>query len=112
MKYFCKVRLESGKGSETTLFLILDAADEEVPELSKEAIIESREYRLFTQGNHAKLVVAEYSVYSTEKDITANQENERVGRKIETGSTAMKSATKRPARLSGNGVFRNGCFLR
>ena len=33
MKYFCKVRLESGKDQETTLFLILDAADGEVPEL-------------------------------------------------------------------------------
>ncbi len=75
MKYFCKVRLESGRDSETTLFLILDAADGEVPELSKEAIIESREYRLFTQGRHAKLVVAEYSVYSTEMEFTENLEN-------------------------------------
>ena len=59
MKYFCKVRLEAGRDQETTLFLILDAADGEVPELSKSAVVESREYRLFTQGVHNKVVVAE-----------------------------------------------------
>ena len=91
MKYFCKVRLESGKDSETTLFLILDAADGEVPQPDKRLIAESREYRLFTQGRHAKLVVAEYSVYSTEKDITANLENERFERLIETGEAEIVS---------------------
>ena len=91
MKYFCKVRLESGKDSETTLFLILDAADGDLPQPDKQLITESREYRLFTQGKHAKLVVAEYSVYSTELDITANLENERFERMIETGEAEIVS---------------------
>ncbi len=91
MKYFCKVRLESGKDSETTLFLILDAVDGDVPQPDKQLITESREYRLFTQGKHAKLVVAEYSVYSTELDITANLENERFERMIETGEAEIVS---------------------
>ncbi len=92
MKYFCKVRLESGKDQETTLFLILDAADGEVPELSKAAVIESREYRLFTQNKHTKLVIAEYSVYRTESEITANLENERFDRLIESGAAEVVSS--------------------
>ncbi len=93
MKYFSKVRLEAGKDHETTLFLILDAGDsEDVPELSKEKVIESREYRLFTQGVHSKLVVAEYSVYRTELDITANLENERFDRMIETDEAEIVSS--------------------
>ncbi|MBR3418184.1 MAG: hypothetical protein IKG82_05790 [Oscillospiraceae bacterium] len=92
MKYFCKVRLESGKDQETTLFLILDAADGEVPELTKEAVIESREYRLFTQNKHTKLVVAEYCVYRTETEITANLENERFDRLIESGVAEVVSS--------------------
>ena len=92
MKYFCKVRLESGKDQETTLFLILDAADGEVPELSKAAVIESREYRLLTQNKHTKLVIAEYSVYRTETEITANLENERFDRLIETGAAEVVSS--------------------
>ena len=32
LKYFCRVRLESGRDSETTLFLILDAADGKAPQ--------------------------------------------------------------------------------
>ena len=92
MKYFCKVRLESGKDQETTLFLILDAADGEVPELSKAAVIESREDRLFTQNKHTKLVIAEYSVYRTESEITANLENERFDRLIESGAAEVVSS--------------------
>ena len=92
MKYFCKVRLEAGKDQETTLFLILDAADGEVPELSKAAVVESREYRLFTQGVRSKVVVAEYSVYRTETEITANLENERFERLIETGAAEIVSS--------------------
>ena len=89
MKYFCKVRLESGRDSETALFLILDAADGKVPQPDKRLISESREYRLFTADRHAKLVVAEYSVYSTEQDITANLENKRFERMIETGEAEL-----------------------
>lgn len=92
MKYFCKVRLEAGKNQETTLFLILDAADGEMPELSKAAVVESREYRLFTQGVRSKVVVAEYSVYRTEIEITANLENERFDRLIETGVAEIVSS--------------------
>lgn len=92
MKYFSKVRLEAGKDNETTLFLILDTADGEEPALDKAAVIESREYRLFTQGVHSKLVVAEYSVYRTELDITANLENERFERIIETGEAEIVSS--------------------
>ena len=92
LKYFCKIRLESGKNQETTLFLILDAADGEMPELSKAAVVESREYRLFTQGVRSKVVVAEYSVYNTEQDITANLENERFERLIESGAAVIVSS--------------------
>ncbi|MBR4200562.1 MAG: hypothetical protein IKQ91_04700 [Oscillospiraceae bacterium] len=92
MKYFCKVRLEAGKNQETTLFLILNAADGEVPELSKAAVVESREYRLFTQGIRSKVMVAEYSVYRTETEITANLENERFERLIESGAAEIVSS--------------------
>ena len=56
LKYFCKIRLESGRDQETTLFLILDDSDGEVPELTKTAVIESREYRLFVEKKHTKIV--------------------------------------------------------
>ncbi len=93
MKYFSKIRLLAGKDHETLLFLILDAADnKDVPGLSKEKVIESREYRLFTQGVHSKVVVAEYSVYRTEQEITANLENERFERMIETGEAEVVSS--------------------
>jgi len=92
LNYFSKVRLEAGKDHETILFLILDAGDSEEPTLDKAAVIESREYRLFTQGVHSKLVVAEYSVYRTELDITANLENERFERIIETGEAEIVSS--------------------
>ena len=92
LKYFCKVRLEAGKDQETTLFLILEADSEDVPGLSKEKVIESREYRLFTQGVQSKVVVAEYSVYRTEQEITANLENERFDRLIESGAAEIVSS--------------------
>ncbi len=85
MKYFCKVRLESGKDSETTLFLILDATGDEVPQPDKRLISECREYRLFMQGRHAKTVMAEYTVYRTETEITANLENSRFEKLIADG---------------------------
>ena len=92
MKYFCKVRLESGRDQETTLFLILEAPDGEEPELTKTAVIESREYRLFVEKKHTKIVVAEYSVYRTETEITANLENERFDRLIESGAAEIVSS--------------------
>ncbi|MBP0989273.1 MAG: hypothetical protein J6S92_13500, partial [Oscillospiraceae bacterium] len=92
MRYFCKIRLESGRDQETTLFLILDAADGEVPELQKTAVIESREYRLFVEKKHTKIVVAEYSVYRTETEITANLENERFERLIDSGAAEIVSS--------------------
>ncbi len=92
MKYFCKIRLEAGRNQETTLFLILEAADGEVPKLQKTAVIESREYRLFVEKKHTKIVVAEYSVYRTETEITANLENERFDRLIESGAAEIVSS--------------------
>ncbi|MBP0974820.1 MAG: hypothetical protein J6P20_02010, partial [Oscillospiraceae bacterium] len=92
MRYFCKIRLESGRDQETTLFLILDDSDGEVPELTKTAVIESREYRLFVEKKHTKIVVAEYSVYRTETEITANLENERYERLIESGMAEIVSS--------------------
>lgn len=92
LKYFCKIRLESGRDQETTLFLILDDSDGEVPELPKTAVIESREYRLFVEKKHTKIVVAEYSVYRTETEITANLENERFERLIESGAAEIVSS--------------------
>ena len=86
MKYFCKIRLESGKNSETTLFLILDATGDEVPQPDKRLISECREYRLFMQGRHAKTVMAEYTVYRTETEITANLENSRFEKLIADGN--------------------------
>ncbi len=86
MKYFCKIRLESGKNSETTLFLILDAAGDEVPQPHTRLISECREYRLFIQGRHAKTVMAEYTVYRTETEITANLENSRFEKLIADGN--------------------------
>ena len=92
MKYFSRVRLEAGKDHDVILFLILDAGDSEEPTLDKAAVIESREYRLFTQGVHSKVVVAEYSVYRTELEITANLENDRFEKMIETGEAEIVSS--------------------
>ena len=92
MKYFSKVRLEAGKDHDVILFLILEAADGKEPVLDKAAVIESREYRLLTQGVHSKVVVAEYSVYRTELEITANLENDRFEKMIETGEAEIVSS--------------------
>ena len=92
LKYYSKIRLLAGKDHETLLFLILDDSDGEVPELTKTAVIESREYRLFVEKKHTKIVVAEYSVYRTETEITANLENERFERLIESGAAEIVSS--------------------
>ena len=88
MKYFCRVRLEAGKDQEAVLFLVFED-ETETPQLDKRTLIEHHEYRRFSRNHRTRIIIAEYAVYSTEENVTANLENSRFEALIEDGKAEL-----------------------
>ena len=68
MTYFCDVHLQSKKDQEKRLFIVIpneDAAKMEIPNLTKELLMNNAQYQEFVGQYKPKLVQVEYTVYST-----------------------------------------------
>ena len=70
MTYFCDVHLQSKKDQEKRLFIVIpneDAAKMEIPNLTKEILKNNMQYQEFVGTYKPRIVMAEYTVYSTEQ---------------------------------------------
>ena len=79
MNYFCDVHIQSRKDEEKRIFIVLDnekISDKELPNLTKDILIENSQYKDFTLKYKPKIVAAEYKVYSTEEEIFASSQDE------------------------------------
>lgn len=79
MNYFCDVHIQSRKDAEKRIFIVLDnrnISDKELPNLTKDILIENSQYKDFTLKYKPKIVAAEYKVYSTEEEIFASSQDE------------------------------------
>ena len=68
MTYFCDVHIQSKKDQEKRLFIVIpneDAAKMEVPNLTKELLMNNVQYQEFVGQYKPKLVQVDYTVYST-----------------------------------------------
>ena len=72
MNYFCDVHIQSKKEQEARIFIVLDkATSDEIPQLTKEILLENQQYMEFRQKYKPKMVMADYVVYATESDVHA-----------------------------------------
>ena len=79
MNYFGDVHIQSRKDEEKRIFIVLDnekISDKELPNLTKDILIENSQYKDFTLKYKPKIVAAEYKVYSTEEEIFASSQDE------------------------------------
>lgn len=79
MNYFCSVHIQSKKDAEKSFFIVLyneSNTDTELPNLTKEILIESNSYKQFIVQYKPKLVFADYKVYSTDSEIYASTQDE------------------------------------
>lgn len=77
MNYFCDIHIQSKKEQEARIFIILDSSSsDEIPQLTKEILLENHQYMDFRQKYKPKLVMADYVVYATETAIDATLPDE------------------------------------
>ncbi|MDE5771336.1 MAG: hypothetical protein K2I06_06870 [Ruminococcus sp.] len=79
MNYFCDVHIQSRKDEEQRIFIVLDKekfAESELPKLTKEILLANNQYKDFTAKYRPKIVLADYTVYSTNAEIYASSQNE------------------------------------
>ncbi len=90
MKYFCDVHVQSKKDVETRLFIVLnenDCGEAEKPTLTKAILLSSPQYRNFCTKYRPKMVLADYTVHSTEAEVYANTPDNVFVELIENGKT-------------------------
>ena len=88
MNYFCSVHIQSKKDAEKNFFIVLENeknTDKELPNLTKEILIENNSYKEFITQYKPKLVFADYKVYSTDSEIYASTQDEVFDRLIQDG---------------------------
>lgn len=76
MNYFCSVHLQSKKDEERTIYIVLDSEGAENPLLTKQVLLVNSQYQEFAQKYRPKLVLAEYTVYSTEEKVYASSQDD------------------------------------
>ena len=77
MNYFCAVHLQSKKDEEKRIFVVLESnSNEKLPNLTKEILIENNQYKDYILKYKPKIVLVEYKVYSTDKEIFASSQDE------------------------------------
>lgn len=79
MIYFCRVILTARQNQEQTLFLIMDTPENEyeVPELTKERLVDHHGYKAFRTKYHPRnTVTVDYTVYRTDRDVNASTADE------------------------------------
>jgi len=88
VNYFCSVHIQSKKDAEKNFFIVLENeknTDNELPNLTKEILIENNSYKEFITQYKPKLVFADYKVYSTDSEIYASTQDEVFDRLIQDG---------------------------
>ena len=102
MIYFCKALLTAKQNQEQTLYLIMDApkTENELPQLTKEQLINHHGYKAFVTNYRPKGTVAvDYSVYRTDRtdrEVNASTPDEDFEKLI---------ADKTAERLSGGEIM-------
>lgn len=79
MYYFCDVHIQSRKDEEQRIFIVLEnekISDKELPNLTKEILIENNQYKDFTAKYRPKIVLVDYTVYSTDTEVYASLQDE------------------------------------
>lgn len=76
MNYFCEVNIQAKKDQKTRTFIVLPASKGDIPNLTKEILIENNQYKIFVSEKKAKLVNVVYKVYSTEEQVYANTQED------------------------------------
>lgn len=78
MKYFCDVHVQSRKDQERRIYIILEQKEgsAEQPHLTKEILLQNIQYRDFCQTYKPKIVMVDYTVYSTEAEIYAGMQDD------------------------------------
>lgn len=88
MNYFCSVHIQSKKDAEKSFFIVLDNekdTDKELPNLTKEILLENNSYKEFITQYKPKLVFADYRVYSTDSEIYASTQDDVFEHLIQSG---------------------------
>ena len=87
MKYFCDVHVQSRKDQERRIYIILEQNDDKAgqPHLTKEILLQNIQYRDFCQTYKPKIVMVDYTVYSTEAEIYAGMQDEEFQKLIADG---------------------------
>ena len=87
MFYFCSVHLQSKRDQEVDTYIILDKSlfgENETPNLTKEILLKSKQYADFIEMyKKPKIVVAEYTVYSTDEKISEDSQEDYLKEIIE-----------------------------
>ena len=88
MNYFCSVHIQSKKDAEKSFFIVLNNekdTDKELPNLTKEILLENNSYKEFIAQYKPKLVFADYRVYSTDSEIYASTQDDVFEHLIQSG---------------------------
>lgn len=76
MNYFCDVNIQAKKDQKTRAFIVLPDSKGDIPNFTKEILIENNQYKIFVAEKKAKLVNVVYKVYSTEEQVYANTQED------------------------------------
>lgn len=77
MNYFCAVHLQSKRDEEKRIFIVLESnSNEKLPNLTKKILIENNQYKDYILKYKPKIVLVEYKVYSTNKEVFASSQDE------------------------------------
>ena len=94
MNYFCDTHLQSGKDQEKTLYIVLEQDGDEIPSLTKEKLLEIVQYREFVQAYKPRLIMIDYTVYSTEQEIDASMQDEEFQGLINNGDAEKQASSE------------------
>ena len=128
MKYFCDVHIQSKKDQEARLFIVIPddvASKTDTPMLTKEMLLQNSEYQEFCSKNKPKLVLADYTLYSTDHEnlfasskseefeaLITNNEVHRISRSdLVIDSAKDKIAGKRKSKSPVSTALLIGCML-
>lgn len=83
MRYFCLTKLEAGRDSKSSFYMILPSESDKTSTLKKEDLVEQHEYKDFIQKFRPKgTVMVDYTVYQTEEKVHAAWQPEEFERLI------------------------------
>lgn len=86
MRYFGLIKLEAGRDSKHSFYMILPSEDDKTPLLKKEDLVEQHDYKNFVQKYKPRsAVMVDYTVYQTEEKVHAAWQTEEFEKLIAEG---------------------------